>query len=77
VPIITYEIIPINKNNGIVEIVDNCCNLFEIMNKTSLNTYLIKHNQNKQIGDLNETYMKSLAYWTIITYLFGIGDRHL
>lgn len=77
VPIITYEIIPINRNNGIVEIVDNCSNLFEIMNKTSLNTYLIKHNQNKQIGDLNETYMKSLAYWTIITYLFGIGDRHL
>jgi hypothetical protein len=77
IPIITYEIIPINKNNGIVEIVNDCSNLFEITNKTSLNTYLIKYNQNKQISDLNETYIKSLAYWTIITYLFGIGDRHL
>jgi hypothetical protein len=77
IPIITYDIIPINRNTGIIEIVNNCSNLFEITNKTSLNTYLIKHNQDKQIGNLNETFMKSLAYWTIITYLFGIGDRHL
>jgi phosphatidylinositol 3-kinase len=77
IPIITYEIIPINKSTGIIEIVENCSSLFEVTNTTSLNTFLIKHNQDKQIGNLNDTYMKSLAYWTIITYLFGIGDRHL
>lgn len=23
------------------------------------------------------TYMKSLAAWTVITYLLGVGDRHM
>jgi hypothetical protein len=74
VPIITYDIIPINKYSGIIEIVQNCSNLFEINN---INTFLVRHNQDKQIGEVNDIYMKSLAYWTIITYLFGVGDRHL
>ena len=74
VPVITYDIIPINKSCGIVEIVPNCSNLFEINN---INTFLVRHNQDKQIGEVNDMYMKSLAYWTIITYLFGVGDRHL
>jgi phosphatidylinositol 3-kinase len=74
VPVITYDIIPINKDCGIVEIVQNCSNLFEINN---INTFLVRHNQDKQIGEINDMYMRSLAYWTIITYLFGVGDRHL
>jgi phosphatidylinositol 3-kinase len=48
------------------------------MNKNfSIQNYIIEHNPNEKIEKLRNKFIKSTAAYCIITYLLGIGDRHL
>jgi len=75
-PLISYSVIPINNRSGIVEIVEKSQTLFSIATNGSINNYLQHHNAERTIGDVQKTYTLSLAFWTVITYVFGVGDRH-
>lgn len=77
VPFISYEVIPTSPTSGFIEIVQQSKTLQEIFQEGTINNYLQIHNPEKKIGEILENYMKSLAFWTIFTYLLGVGDRHL
>ena len=75
-PLISYEVIPVSSGSGLIELVENCRALSEVVNVGSMSNFLQNHNNDQTSGDLQSTYRVSLAFWTIITYIFGIGDRH-
>lgn len=77
--LITYNVIPITSKSGLIEIVDNAETIYNIENKHgySILNYIIEKNLNKTIDEIRESFCKSLAGYCIITYLLGIGDRHL
>jgi hypothetical protein len=77
VPFISYDVIPTTPTSGFIEIVQHSKTLHEIFQEGTINNYLQIHNKEKRIGDILDNYMKSLAFWSIFTYLLGVGDRHL
>lgn len=77
IPLISYRAIPTSSVNGFIEMVNNCETLYDILNKGSINNFLQNHNEETSIGSLTKQYTESLAFWTVITHLLGIGDRHL
>jgi hypothetical protein len=77
VPFISYEVVPTSPTSGFIEIVQQSKTLHEIFQEGTINNYLQIHNPEKKIGVILENYMKSLAFWTIFTYILGVGDRHL
>lgn len=75
-PLISYSVIPINHKTGLVEIVEKSQTLFSISKDGSINNYIQQHNSERTVGEVQRTYTLSLAFWTVITYIFGVGDRH-
>lgn len=76
-PLVTYAVMPISPRAGFVEIVEEARTIFSISKEGSINNFFQKHAPAKIMGDIREVYTLSLAFWTIITYIFGVGDRHL
>ena len=77
-PIITYDIIPISLNSGIIEIVDNCESIYDIRKtKCTLLNHILEKNLNDTIENIRNNFMKSTSIYCVISYLLGIGDRHL
>ena len=77
--LITYNVLPIGKNTGIVEIVENCDTLYYIQEKLqcSILNYILEENIDSTVKDIRGKFVKSTAAGCVITYLFGVGDRHL
>ena len=76
--IITYNICPINYNEGIIEFVDNATTLYDIKNKNiSLLNFIIENNRHETIDVIKKKFLKSAAFYCVITFLIGVGDRHL
>lgn len=75
----TYNILPFSNNGGIIELVENSDTLYKIREhkRFSLLNYIIEHNPNVDMETLRYRFMKSCAGYCVITYLLGIGDRHL
>lgn len=75
--IITYQLRPTSNFGGFIEIVENCCTLYDISkNKISLLNYILDKNPNTNAKLLRDKFLKSTAIYSAITYLLGIGDRH-
>ena len=77
--ILTYEVIPLDNNYGIIEIVPNSKTLYEIKYGfgMTLQNYILEKNKNLTVDEVRKKFVKSSAAYCIITYLLGIGDRHL
>jgi len=75
----TYNILPISHEYGYIEFVPNSTTLYKIREdaKFSIQNWLIENNPNVPIGKIRDKVSKSCALYCIITYLLGIGDRHL
>ncbi len=76
---INYDIIPININSGLIEIVDKSNTLYYIKEELniSLQNYIMERNSDKKIEVIKTRFLKSLSIYSVITYILGIGDRHL
>ena len=74
-----YKIIPIDNNGGFIEIVNNAETLYHIKEKLnfSIQNYIIEKNNGHSINKIRHNYMKSCISYCLISYLLGIGDRHL
>jgi len=72
--ILIYNILPYSKELGIVELVNDSITLYSADN---ILEYLISNNHNEVIDTIKMRFIKSTAAYSVITYLFGIGDRHL
>lgn len=76
---ITYDIIPININSGLIEIIDESNTLYFIKEELniSLQNFIMEKNKNETIEVIKTRFLKSLSIYSVITYVLGIGDRHL
>lgn len=75
----TYNIIPTNANSGMVEIVPNSETLYNLKEKFqfSILNYIMDNNKDLPVNSVRDKFIKSTAAFSVITYLLGIGDRHL
>jgi phosphatidylinositol 3-kinase len=75
----TYRVLPLDGLSGIIEMVENSETLYAIkyqMNFT-LQNYLLEHNPNLPVSELRDRFIKSAAAYCVISYLLGVGDRHM
>ena len=77
--IATYDILPTGKNSGLIEIINGADTIYYIKQKlnTSITNYIFEKNGNKTVDEVRNSYINSTAAYCAITYLLGIGDRHL
>lgn len=77
--ILLYSVLPITKTSGIIEIVEESETLYYIQEKIkqSMLNYILENNDTKTIKEIRDNLVVSMAFYCIINYLFGIGDRHL
>lgn len=77
--IVKYRVRPTGIKHGFIEIVPQSHTIRfikETLNFTILN-YIMECNKEKSIDNVKQTFIKSCAAYCVITYIFGIGDRHL
>ena len=76
--IIKYNVLPINNEEGFIEIIPNSKTLYDIDKEGfTLQNYIIEKNKNKPIHTWRSKFTKSCAFYCVISYLLGFGDRHL
>lgn len=79
IDIVRYEVMPTSKNTGYIEIVENASTIFNIIENSGLTiqNYILNHNKDQVIATFRERFIKSTALYCVVSYLLGIGDRHL
>jgi hypothetical protein len=76
--ITTYNIIPINLKEGFIEIISSSDTLYGLKQKHfSIQNYIIEKNPGITIEELRKRFVYSCSAYCVISYLLGIGDRHL
>ena len=77
--LLIYDILPINDKIGLIEIVNNAYTLYDInqQQNITLQNFILSKNKDKTIYEIKDIFIKSLSIYCIITYILGIGDRHL
>ena len=76
-PVITYDIIPITLNSGIIEIVDKCESIYDIRkSRYTLLNHILEKNSDQTVDIIRNRFIKSTSIYCVISYLLGIGDRH-
>jgi len=75
--VISYSIIPFSDTDGFIEVVDKADTIMNIKKKFSILNYILENNPHKNIEEIRNIYMKSVAAYCIITLLLSVGDRHL
>lgn len=75
----TYKITPTTNNSGIIEMIPDSCTLYYIKEKLKISilNFIIENNKTTPVDTVRDKFIKSTAAFSIITYLLGIGDRHL
>jgi phosphatidylinositol 3-kinase len=77
--LINYGILPITTDDGFIEIVPNSETLYNIHTKLkfTIQNFIIENNGELSIEILRNRFIHSCAGYCVISYLLGIGDRHL
>ena len=78
ISILTYKVRPTGLNHGLVSIVPNAHTIYFIKDTLgfSLLNYIIENNRTESIESIRNRFLHSCAIYCVITYIFGIGDRH-
>ena len=76
--VVEYGVLPLKNRFGLVEIVNNASTLYTISKElnTSITNYIFEDDR-KIISEVRNTFIRSTAFYCVISYLFGIGDRTL
>lgn len=77
--LVQYNVLPLPNNNGLIEIIDNSDTIYYIQEtiKSSILNYILENNSSISVKELRDRFIKSTAAYCVITYLLGVGDRHL
>ena len=77
--IITYNILPISEKFGFIEFISDASTIYDIKEekKFSIQNFIMEKNPTITADTLRTNFSKSCAAYCVITYLLGIGDRHL
>ena len=74
-----YKTLATSKSDGFVEFVPNSKTIYDIIKTKTMREYyeeLSNHNEN-ELNKKLESYINSCAGYCVVTYILGIGDRHL
>jgi hypothetical protein len=79
IEMVRYEVMPTSSNTGYIEIVENASTIFNIIENSGLTiqNYILNHNKTQIIATFREKFIRSTALYCVVSYLLGIGDRHL
>lgn len=76
--IITYRVRPTSPNEGFIEFVQQCTTLYKIQQTgMTLQNYILEQNRDLSQQTIRTRFIKSCAAYCVMTYLLGVGDRHL
>eukprot|EP01119_Soliformovum_irregulare_P019515 TRINITY_DN6197_c0_g1_i1.p1 TRINITY_DN6197_c0_g1~~TRINITY_DN6197_c0_g1_i1.p1 ORF type:complete len:910 (-),score=209.28 TRINITY_DN6197_c0_g1_i1:32-2761(-) len=78
--LITYSILPTSSQSGFIEMVENSVTLTEVSDGgkgPGIQAFINQHNPERKIGEISRNFLQSTAVYSVITYLLGVGDRHL
>jgi len=77
----TYKVLATSKSDGFVEFVPNSRTIFDILKKYNnvILSYFkeISNKDEKVLEKYLSSYINSCAGYCVVTYILGIGDRHL
>lgn len=74
----TYQIIVLTSELGIIEFVEESLTLRMVSNKgLTLQNYILDNNLKELVDTTKRRFMQSLAISCCISYILGLGDRHL
>ncbi len=74
----TYQIIMISKDVGLIEYIEDSITLRMInQHGYTLQNYILNCNANETLDKIKTKFMHSLSISSCISYIIGLGDRHL
>jgi len=74
----TYQINMLTKQIGVIEFVEDSLTLRMVNDlNLTLQNYVIEKNPHETVGTLKRRFLQSLAISSCISYILGLGDRHL
>jgi len=74
----SYQISIISNDVGIIEFVENSVTLRKINNQgQTIQNYILDRSQDELIKTIKNRFAKSLAISCCLSYILGLGDRHL
>lgn len=77
IPLVTYRVLPTSSFDGLIEIVENAHTLYSIIrDHGSILNFLHQYNGHRTLSEISTSFRESLAAYTVITFLLGVGDRH-
>jgi len=76
--IVTYRTRPTSTDRGLIEIVQDCTTLYSVQKKKiTLLQHILNNNPDSTAKSIQNRFIKSCAAYCTISYLLGVGDRHL
>ena len=76
--LITYMIIMLSEDIGLIEFIENSLSLHMVNEKgVSLQNYIMNCNKTCTIESIKRRFIDSLSLSSAISYIIGLGDRHL
>lgn len=77
--LITYNVFPTSDCSGLIEIIPDCRTLYEVQQKFTIFNYILEKNRDSGYSAdiLRKRFLESCAAYCVMTYLLGVGDRHL
>ncbi|XP_046853981.1 phosphatidylinositol 3-kinase catalytic subunit type 3-like [Xenia sp. Carnegie-2017] len=77
-----YNVLATSTNSGCVQFIQSCAVAEVLATDGSIQNFFRKHSPSEGSSygispDVMDTYVKSCAGYCVITYLLGVGDRHL
>ena len=73
----TYNVFPISKKVGCVQMIPNAKTLYDIRKTDTLLNFVMSNNEKTTVGDLRERIVASCAGACLLAFTVGLGDRHL
>jgi hypothetical protein len=77
--IVTYRVLPTGIKGGLIEIVPKAETIHNLvyLSGNNIQNFILELSDNEQVGVVRQRFINSLAAYSVITYLIGVGDRHL
>lgn len=74
-----YDVFPVTASSGIIVMLNNVTTLYDIKHKhrTTLQNFILDRNSDLTVEKLRTRFVKSVAAACVLSYVIGVGDRHL
>lgn len=77
--VVTYNVMPVSATGGLIEMVRDASTLYDVRHRLrkSVFKHIVESNDQESVRQVRARFVRSTAAYCVITYLLGVGDRHL